>query len=149
MEKYRVQSAALLLLNPAGLLYCVQELQSKPEIGKIAGSQDYSVPWETMESGEHPVETMARLLIEEVDAHRRALISSPLPIGSVEVYDTLAHVFVARFVSGSVDMRGSHSGIEIEPLGFQTREFLLSRCRGGISEVLGLWDEVSLRWAKS
>jgi hypothetical protein len=141
MDHYRVHSVALLLLDGQGALYCVQELQSKPAIGKVVGSKDYSFPWETVEPDERLLRTLHRLIIEEVDVTDRVRISFPVSIGCVPVYDTLAHVFVARFEAGPEGMRGFHAGIEIEPLGWQTREFLLSRCRDGVPEVLALLDQ--------
>lgn len=141
MEQYRVHSVALLLLNGQRELYCVQELQSKPSIGKVVGSKDFSFPWETVEPDERLLRTLHRLIIEEVDITDRVRISFPVSIGCVPVYDTLAHVFVARFEGGPEDMRGFHAGIEIEPLGWRTREFLLSRCRDGVPEVLALFDQ--------
>ena len=140
MEQYRVHSVALLLLNGQRELYCVQELQSKPAIGKVVGIKDYSFPWETVEPDERLLRTLHRLIIEEVDATDRVRISFPISIGCVPVYDTLAHVFVAQFEGGPDVMRGFHAGIEIEPLGWRTKEYLLSRCRDGVPEVLTLLD---------
>lgn len=139
MKQYRVHSVALLLTRD-DLIFGVQELQSKPVIGKIAGSQDYSFPWETVEPNERLLRTLHRLVVEEIDLTDQVQFSFPVLIGSVPVYDTLAHVFLARFEGGPVGMRGFHAGTEIEPLGWQTREFLLSRCRGGVPEVFYLWD---------
>lgn len=143
MKNWRVQSAALLLFNQNGLLYCVRELQSKPCIGKIVGIKDYSFPWETQESDERQLRTVHRLIVEEIDASDQVRFFLPIPnwIGCVPVHDTLANVYVAQYVSGPENMRGVHAGIEIEPMGWQTREFLLSRCRDGVPEVLALWDE--------
>ena len=139
MQEYRVHSVALLLFD-ASRVYCVRELQSKPEIGKIVGVRDYSFPWETQEPGERYLRTLHRLIVEEIDATDRMEMSFPVEIGSVPVYDTLAHVFAAQFLRGPENMRGVHAGIEIEPLGWRTRSFLLSRCRWGVPEVLSLWD---------
>lgn len=141
MPKYRVHSVALLLVNPEGLLYCVQELQSKPGIGKIVGIKDYSVPWETVEPNERILRTLHRLIVEEIDITDCLEIDFPIEIGSVPVYDTLAHVFLARYKGGPENMRGFHAGTEIEPLGWQARELLLTRCRDGIPEVLRVWDQ--------
>jgi len=141
MPNYRVHSVALLLENRDGRLYCIRELQSKPQIGKIVGSKDRSFPWETREPDERILRTLHRLIVEEIDATDRVKISFPVSIGSVPVYDTLAHVYVARFLGGPESMRGAHAGTEIDPLGWQTREFLLSRCRDGVPGVLALWDE--------
>lgn len=143
METYRVQSTALLLFNQKGQLWCVKELQSKPEIGKISGSKDYSFPWETAEPGERQLRTVHRLIVEEVDATDRVAFFLPVPnwIGCVPVYDTLAHIYVAHYVSGPESMRGVHAGIEVEPLGWLDREQLLSRCRDGVPQVLAVWDE--------
>lgn len=140
MDTYRVHSVALLLFNAEGRLYCVQELQSKPEIGKVVGAKDYSFPWETQESDERILRTLHRLIVEEVDATDRMKMKFPIEIGSVPVYDTLAHVFAAQFEEGPENMRGVHAGIEIEPLGWKNRASLLSRCRDGVREVLALWD---------
>lgn len=142
MTEYRAHSVALLLVNSEGLLYCVQELQSKPEIGKVVGSKDYSFPWETVEPGERPLRTLHRLIVEEIDQTDKVQFLYPMPIwiGSVPVYDTLAQIYTAQYVSGPESMRGVHAGIEIEPLGWQTREFLLERCRDGVPEVLEVWD---------
>lgn len=143
MGKYRVQSAALLLVNPEGLLYCVQELQSKPEIGKVVGSKDYSFPWETQEEGERQLRTVHRLIVEEIDATDQVRFFLPVPnwIGCVPVYDTLAHVYVADYAKGPENMCGVHAGIEIHPLGWLTRQELITRCRDGVRDVLALWDK--------
>ena len=139
MSGYRVHSVALLLTHQ-DMIFGVQELQSKPAIGKITGCRDYSFPWETVEPEERLLRTLHRLVVEEIDITDRVKFSFPLLIGSVPVYDTLAHVFLARFEGGPASMRGFHAGIEIEPLGWKTREFLLPRCRGGVPEVFQLWD---------
>lgn len=140
---YRVQSTALLLFNQMDQLWCVRELQSKPEIGKIVGSRDYSFPWETAESDERQLRTVHRLIVEEIDASDQVKFFLPVPnwIGCVPVYDTLAHVYVAQYVSGPENMRGVHAGIEIEPLGWLSRAELLSRCRDGVAQVLAVWDQ--------
>ncbi len=138
---YRVHSVALLLVNRDNLLYCVRELQSKPEIGKIVGSKDYSFPWETMEPEECTTFALQRLLLEEIDGSDAVEVSPPTLLGEVPVYDTLAHVYLASFLAGPENMRGTHAGIEIEPLGWQTWEFLLSRCRDGVPKALALWDQ--------
>lgn len=140
MQEYRLHSVALLLFDAESRMYCIQELQSKPEIGKIVGVKDYSFPWETQESGERILRTLHRLIVEEVDATDRMKMRFPIEIGSVPVYDTLAHVFAAQFVDGPENMRGVHAGIEIDPLGWKNRASLLSRCRDGVPEVLSLWD---------
>jgi hypothetical protein len=141
--KPRVQSAALLLFNRDGLLFCVRELQSKPGIGKVVGTKDYSFPWETQETDERQLRTVHRLIVEEIDATDQVRFSLSVPnwIGSIRVHDTLANVYVAQYESGPKNMRGVHAGIEIEPLGWRTRKFLLERCRDGVPEVLKLWDE--------
>ncbi len=143
MAEYRSQSAALLLFNREGQLYCVQELQSKPEIGKIVGCKDYSFPWETQEAEERQLRTVHRLIVEEVDATDQVRFFLPIPnwIGCVPVYDTLAHVYVAQYVKGPENMRGVHADIEIRPLGWLTRQELLARCRDGVREVLALFDK--------
>lgn len=134
----QVHSVALLLTDQDGLLYCVRERQSNPSYGKRAG--DRTFPWETREPGELFPFTMRRLLVEEVDFSKQILITPPNFLGAVPVYDTAAHVFVASFISGPENMRGAHEGIEIDALGWQTREFLLARCREGVPAVLALWD---------
>ncbi len=139
MTEYRVHSVALLLVNQEGLLYCVRELSPKPEIGKVPGSKDRSFPWETMEPDEFEDGTFRRLIREEVDRTDRVEFLPPVWIGDVPVYDTLAHIFLASFISGPADMRGSDT--DIEPLGWRTREFLLERCRDGVPEVLQVWDK--------
>lgn len=141
MTQYRVHSVALLLTNSEGLLYCVRELKPKPEIGKIPGVKERSFPWETVEPDEFTLGTLGRLVREEIDRTDRIEFLPPVWIGDVPVYDTLAHVYQASFVSGPENMRGIDAGSEIEPLGWQTREFLLERCRDGVPEVLQLWDQ--------
>ncbi|TXH01981.1 MAG: hypothetical protein E6R05_04830 [Candidatus Moraniibacteriota bacterium] len=141
---FQYQSAALVLVDARGRFYCVRELQSKPAIGKIVGSKDYSFPWETREViGEHHERlwlTLHRTIVEEIDATDTLDIDFPVPIGRVDVHASTAHVFVARFKSGPEEMRGTHAGIEVEPLGWLTREELLSRCRDGVREIIALWD---------
>lgn len=134
----KVHSVALLLTNPEGLLYCVRERQSNLRYGKRAG--DRSFPWETRKPDELFPFTMHRLLVEEVDQSDQIQITQPNFLGTVPVYDTIAHVFVASFLSGPSSMRGLHDGVEVDALGWQTREFLLSPCRDGVPEVLALWD---------
>lgn len=140
MSAYRVHSVGLILFDAEGRMYCVRELQSKPEIGKVVGTKDYSFPWETQESDERILRTLHRLIVEEIDATDQVQMQFPVEIGSVPVYDTLAHVFTAQFVGGLENMRGVHAGIEIEPLGWLSRSSLLSRCRDGVPEVLALWE---------
>lgn len=139
MDEYRVHSVALLLVNTEGLLYCVCERQSNLDYGKKAG--DYSFPWETRKRDELFPFTLHRLLVEEVDRSGTIDISQPNFLGTVPVYDTVAHVFCSSFFRGPPDMRGSHHGIEIDAIGWRTREFLLSRCRDGVPEVLQVWDK--------
>ena len=143
-KEYRVHSVALLLVNDQEEFYCVQELQSKPEIGKIVGSKDYSPPWETREPGERLLRTIHRLIVEEIDSTDRIDITHPYEIGQLPVYDTLAYVYAARFLGGPTVLRGYHAGIEVEPLGWQPREVLLSRCRDGVPGILELWDKHKL-----
>lgn len=141
-KEYRVESVALLLFNPLGQLWCVRELQSKPEIGKIVGSKDYSFPWETVEADERQLRTVHRLIVEEIDATDQVRFFLPVPnwIGCVPVYDTLAHVYVAQYVHGPDNMLGAHVD-EVVPLGWLSREQLLSRRRDGVPEVLAVWDK--------
>lgn len=135
----QVHSVALLLTNEMGLLYCVRERQSNLKYGKRAG--DRTFPWETRKPGELFPFTMHRLLVEEVDYSDQILITPPNFLGTVPVYDTVAHVFVASFIDGPANMRGIHEGIEIDALGWQTQEFLLARCRDGVPEVLQMWSK--------
>jgi len=118
----------------------VRELKEKPELGKILGVKDRSFPWETKHDGESDAAAMQRLVYEELDATRTVHFSEPLPIGPVWVYDTLAHVYIAWFHSGPENMRGADAGIEVEPLGWQTRGFLLECCRDGVREVFERFD---------
>lgn len=142
---YDYQSVALVLTNREGRFLCVRELQSKPAIGKIVGLKDYSFPWETRESkdGTHEdlIHAVHRAIVEEVDGTDRVNIEPPVYIGHVDVHDSTAHVFVAQFQSGPEIMRGTHAGSEIEPLGWLTREELLTRCRDGVRGILALYDQ--------
>lgn len=136
-----VHSVALLLTNSSGLVYGVRELLLKEALGKIPGIKDYSFPWETRNPKERILLTLHRLIREEIDATDRVEISFPVYIGHVPVYDTTAHVFLSSYLGGPENMRGSDAGVEIEPLGWCEREFLLARCRDGVPEVFKLWDE--------
>ncbi|MEP7162613.1 MAG: hypothetical protein ABI747_02515 [Candidatus Moraniibacteriota bacterium] len=135
-----VRSVPLVLFNGDGKVFCLRELVSKPDIGKIVGSKDYSVPWETQEVGEEDGDTLRRLLREEVDATGTIVISEPFFLGKVPVYETTASAYAARFMSGPQDLCGTHAGSEFEPLGWRSLEFLLSRCRDGIVEVVGRYQ---------
>ncbi len=138
-----MKSVALVLVDQSERIYCVKELGTKQEIGKIPGVKDRSFPWETMEEGEGLSETLSRLIKEEVDGSELVTITTPRYAGSVEVHDTLAHVFSARLVTSPRNMRGSHAGRqdEIKPLGWCTRAYLLERCRDGVPDVLAVWDK--------
>ena len=138
-QKNVTYGIALLLLNNEGKLFCVKELVPKPEIGKNVG--DYSFPWETQEKGESDQSTLARLIREEV--HQEEIrISEPRLLGEFSVIeDTLARVYVAHFLSGAAKLVGLHEGTEIESLGWQTKEFLLSHCREGVSKALLLLEQ--------
>lgn len=139
MIENQVHSVALILTDREGLLYCVRERQSNSKYGKRAG--DYSFPWETRKRGELFPFTMHRLLVEEVDWTGTIEITQPNFLGTVPVYDTVAHVFCSTYLGGPPDMRGSHHGIEIDAIGWRTRAFLLSPCRDGVPEVLRVWDK--------
>lgn len=141
MARYQLCSVALLLVNPQGQLYCVRELVAKPQIGKEAGH--YSFPWETIEPNERPIRTLHRLIMEEVDATDTVVFAEPIPvwIGDVELHNSVAHIFLARFKEGPTEMCGLHAGIEIDPLGWRSSQFLLSHCRDGVPEALGLWRQ--------
>jgi ADP-ribose pyrophosphatase YjhB (NUDIX family) len=62
----KLQGVALLLFKDSGMrtVYAVGELTSKTDIAKRKGM--YSVPMETMEPGETPLQAVMRLLSEEV-----------------------------------------------------------------------------------
>jgi len=141
---FELQSVALILVNNQGRFFCVRELQSKPAIGKLVGTKDYSFPWETMEVNGHgrerPWLAAHRAIVEEVDATDTIQIDFPVYIGHIPVHASTAHVFVARYQSGPEILRGTHAGIEVEPLGWLVREELLLRARDGVREILALWD---------
>lgn len=141
MAKYQLCSVALLLVNPQDQLYCVRERMAKPQIGKLEGH--HSFPWETVEPDERPIRTLHRLITEEIDATDTVAFAEPIPvwIGDVEVHNSLAHIFLARFKEGPAEMRGLHAGIEIDPLGWCSSQFLLSHCRDGVPEALRLWQQ--------
>ncbi|MFZ3031420.1 MAG: hypothetical protein WA082_00085 [Candidatus Moraniibacteriota bacterium] len=141
MSGYRVHSVGLLLRNSLERYLVLQELQAKPEIGKIPGEKDLSFPWETKRDGERDIPALHRLLREEVDATDEIQISLPVFIGAVPVYDTLAWVYAAQAILVPNKMYGSDEGTEIKSLGWQSREFLLSRCRDGVPAVFRLWDQ--------
>lgn len=139
MREDQVQSVALLLVDSVGRLYCVRERQANAKYGKRAG--DYSFPWETREPDEPFILTLHRLLNEEVDGSGLIEITPPNFLGTVPVHDTEAHVYHSSFLGGPPNMCGRHAGIEIDAIGWQTREFLLSRCRDGVPAVLAAWDK--------
>lgn len=141
--KPRVESVGLLILDARGRLWCLEELKPKPEIGKIPGVKDRSFPWETKKANESNEVALSRLIHEEVDETGQLCISDMMLIGQVPVYDTLAHIYFACFICGPENMRGADAGIEVRPLGWQTRSFLLERCRDGVSDVLRLFDSYS------
>ncbi len=141
---FELQSVALILVNQQGKFFGVRELQSKPAIGKIVGVKDYSFPWETREQDDQGYEwiwlTLHRVIVEEIDATDTIQIDFPVYIGHAPVHASMAHVFVARYQSGPEIMRGTHAGFEFEPLGWLSRDELLSRARDGVQEIFSLWD---------
>lgn len=131
---------ALLLFNTEGKIFCVKELIEKEVIGKHRG--DYSFPWETKQGGESDEETLKRLLEEEVHGEAAVEISSPEYVGAFTVVPgTQARIYQAWFLQGPSILKGLHEGIEVEALGWQTKEFLLSHCRTGVERALELFDQ--------
>jgi hypothetical protein len=45
------------------------------------------------------------------------------------------------FVTGPEKLAGLHEGVEVLSLGWQTKEFLLSRCREGVEQALNLLEQ--------
>lgn len=132
-------SVALVIYNDAGDIFTIQELQEKEHFLKIPGLSDYSFPWETQEEGESDKQTLERVYFEEVDAKGVLLTSEPVQFCSqLPILDgrVLVTAYSCRYQGGSTNVRGSAAGTEILHLGFQPPEFILSRCRGGIPEIM-------------
>jgi len=60
----QIRGVALVVKNPQGQILILQELQSKPRVGKYAGM--FSIPMETCEPGESDHDAMIRLAKEEL-----------------------------------------------------------------------------------
>lgn len=65
LEARPIQGVAMVLIDPAGLVYTNEEKASRPEYGKLAGMR--ATPMETKKPGETDEETLRRLFEEEVE----------------------------------------------------------------------------------
>lgn len=131
----------MLLFDQRGeKLFCVRELLGNVTTGKVVGS--FSVPCETIRSGETREKALERLIIEEVDSSGSLELEKASFMGSVPLSEgaAVAHVYVTRLIEGADYFFGMHAGVEIEPIGFLSREELLSNCRAGMQEILSLYS---------
>lgn len=77
----RVLAVALLIVSPAGRIFCLEELQDKVQYEKYSGM--ISFPIETIEDGEDREHALERLLREEVGSF--LFLSDPDFLGEVDM----------------------------------------------------------------
>ena len=134
----RVESMALVIFSgPLGRrVYAVIELEEKLEIGKPKGS--LSFPWETVNPGESREETLARLILEEVDCTMGISLTDPQFLGDFRVHDTMAHAYWCR-LEGEPNpngYRGQDEGSEVAAVGFIGPCELMESGREGVVPIL-------------
>ncbi len=113
--KQHPHGVALVIHNAAGKILVLQELSSKPELGKYRGM--YSIPMETVKRGESIGAALGRLINEELPGLESALSAKRELIGQYqvapEVWATLYQVECngTKLPSNTAEV-GSHTWID-------------------------------------
>lgn len=122
----RVLGVALLIVSPAGRIFCLEELQDKVRYEKYSGM--ISFPIETMEDGEGREHALERLLTEEVGSF--LLLSDPHFLGEVDV-DYLtgekSKIF-CYLVFSPEEFEGSPGDTDVQFFGWKSFEEVVSFC---------------------
>lgn len=94
LEARPKQGVAMVLLDPAGLVYTNEEKASRPEYGKLAGMR--AIPMETKKPGETDEETLRRLFEEEVKEN--LVIGRPVELGFYGVGVAAVRCFIVPVI---------------------------------------------------
>ncbi len=120
----RVLAVALLIVSPAGRIFCLEELQDKVQYEKYSGM--ISFPIETIEDGEDREHALERLLREEVGSF--LFLSDPDFLGEVDMdFSTgrKSRIFCYSVLSPE-EFRGNPSDTDIRFFGWKSVEEIVS-----------------------
>lgn len=131
-EERSIQAVAAMIVCPEGTVYTVVETVDRPEYGKLTGMR--TIPMETMEPGETHVQTLSRLLKEEVGGNI-VNVSASERLGIYGINDAAATFFVVEAVRNDSASDLVIDGV-LNPAWINFAELQSTWTRAGVAEML-------------